>query len=801
MFNALAMLKNYLKVALRSITRNRGYSFINIAGLAAGMSVTMLIGMWVYNELTFNHYHKNYERIGDIYQHQSGTDGEINTVTAGCAPLGATLKADYKSDFKHVVRMWWESNHILSIDNHNVSQNGTFMDGAVLEMLSLEMLQGNWSALKDPASIVLSESAAKALFGTADPLGKMIRIDNGIDVKVTGVYENLPNNSSFSSLHFISTWDLWVSSNPWMKEEENDWSSRLVTLVELQPNTTFAGVSAKIADAKFNKLAKEEAQKENPRLFIQPMDRWHLYSEWENGQEVRGRIQYVSLFATIGVFVLLLACINFMNLSTAQSERRAREVGIRKSIGSLRTQLIWQFLAESFMVVFVSWFIAIALVGFLLPWFNELAGKHMSLPWNNVIFWLVSLGFMLITSILSGSYPALFLSSFQPVKVLKGTFKAGRFASLPRKILVVVQFTVSVTLIIGTTIVWQQIQFAKDRPIGYSREGLIMIRKTTSDHWRNAETIRTELIASGAAANVAEAASPPTSVWFENSGFMWKGKDPNMHDDFVNTAVSHEYGRTMGWELVQGRDFSPAYATDSSAMVLNEAAVKFMGLQNPIDEEVVWQGKKYHVIGVMKDMIMTSPFGHVKQTIFRLLPYQGLWISIRLNPELSTSEALTRATKVFQTLMPTVPFEYTFVDQEYATKFAGEERIGKLASFFASLAILISCLGLFGMASFVAEQRKKEIGIRKTLGASVMNLWQMLSMEFVVLVTISCLIGIPIAWFYLTAWLEKYSYHTAISVWVFVAVSAVALIITLVTVSFHTIKAAIINPINSLRSE
>jgi len=795
------MIKNYLLIALRSVTRSKGYSFINIAGLAVGMSVTMLIGMWVYDELTFNRYHDNYERIGEIYQHQAGSEGSINTVLSGCGPLGGELKANYANDFKHIVRMWWESNHILSIEDHKVSQNGTFMDGEVLEMLSFRMVRGDWSALKDPASIVLSASAAKALFDTADPVGMMIRIDNELDVKVTGVYEDIPNNSRFSSLQFVGSWDFWVSSNIWMKAEENNWRNPLVTLVEIQPNATFAGLSAKIVDIKYNKLSREEALKENPRLFIQPMDRWHLYSEWKNGREVRGRIQFVWLFATIGGFVLLLACINFMNLSTAQSERRAREVGIRKSIGSARSQLIWQFLAESFMVVLLSWFVALSLVGFLLPWFNDLAGKRMSLPWQTVTFWLVSMGFIIVTSFLSGSYPALFLSSFQPVKVLKGTFKAGRFASLPRKVLVVVQFSVSIALIIGTTIVWQQIQYAKDRPIGYSREGLIMVRKTSPEHWTTAETVRTELIATGAASNVAESAGPPTAVWFESTGFMWKGKDPNIHDEFANIAVAHDYGRTMGWEFILGRDFSREHYTDSSAMVLNESAAKFMGLENPVDEEIVWQGKKYHVIGVMKDMVMTSPYEPVKQTIFRLIPFQGLWINIRLNPELSTSEALARTAKVFQTLMPAVPFEYKFVDQEYALKFAGEERIGKLASFFASLAIFISCLGLFGMASFVAEQRKKEIGIRKILGASTTNLWQMLSMEFVILVSISCLIGIPIAWSFLTGWLEKYEYHTEISVWVFVAASAASLIITLLTVSFQTIRASIVNPINSLRSE
>ena len=795
------MIKNYLKVAFRSITRSRGYSIINIAGLAVGMGVTMLIGMWIYDEVSFNTYHTNYERIGEIYQHQSLNTGEINTVLNGCGPLGAELRANYKNDFKHIVRMWWESNHTLSIEDHKVSQNGTFMDSEVLEMLSFKMIHGDWSSLKDPASIVLSESAAKALFGTVDPMNKMIRLDNATDLKVTGVYEDIPNNSRFHSLHFVSTWDYFVANNSWMKDEENNWKNALVTFVELQPNATFAGMSAKIEDVKFNRLTKEEALRENPKLFIQPMSRWHLYSEWENGKEVRGRVQFVWLFATIGAFVLLLACINFMNLSTAQSEKRAREVGIRKSIGSARTQLIWQFLTESFLVVFLSWLVALALVSLMLPWFNELSGKKMSIPWQNPGFLLASLLFIVVTSLLSGSYPALFLSSFQPVKVLKGTFKAGRLASLPRRILVVVQFAVSIVLIIGTVIVWQQVQFAKNRPIGYTREGLIMVRKSSPEHWQNAETLRQELLATGATLGVAESAGPPTAVWFNNTGFTWKGKDPNMHDDFANLAVAHDYGATMGWEFSQGRDFSREHVTDSSGLVLNEAAVKFMGLKEPLDEEITWEGKKYHVIGVIKDMIMTSPYEPVKQTIFRLIPFQGLWINIRLNPQMSASESIAKIGKVFQALAPATPFEYKFVDEEYALKFAGEERIGKLASVFASLAIFISCMGLFGMASFVAEQRKKEIGIRKILGASVVNLWKMLSLEFIALVGISCLIGIPIAWSYLSGWLQEYEYHTEISVWVFVVTTAGALIITLLTVSFQTIKASIINPINSLRSE
>jgi putative ABC transport system permease protein len=794
------MISNNLKIAFRSITRSKGYSVINIAGLAVGMSVTMLIGMWVYDELSFDHYHKNFERIGEVYQHQRYTDGLTNTAQAP-GPVGSELKANYHDDFKTVVRMWWPSAHSLSIGDQRITQSGTFMDAEAPEMFSFRMIRGTTDALKDQSSVIISETTAKGLFGEADPMEKMIRLDNALDLKVAGVYEDIPANSTLHPVQFLGNWEFWVASNYWMRADENNWKNIITTYVELQPNSSFAEVSSKIAGIKKKHLTADEAARENPELFIQPMTRWHLYSEWKNGEETQGRIQFVWLFTIIGVFVLLLACINFMNLSTAQSEKRAKEVGIRKSIGSARWQLIYQFFSESLLVVFFSWAIALAAVGFMLPWFNELAGKEMSVPYASVTFWLVSAAFILLTSILSGSYPALFLSSFQPVKVLKGTFKAGRFASIPRKALVVLQFTVSITLIIGTIIVWQQIQYAKNRPIGYDREGLITIRKLDPSVWRNANTLMNEMKASGAAIDVAESAAPPTSVWYQDTGFEWRGKDPNIRDEFVTMGVAHDYGRTMGWKFIDGRDFSREYSTDSSGIVLNEAAAEFMRLESPVGEEITWKGRKYKVLGVIADMVMTSPYDPVQQTIFHLDYSQSVWINVRLNPEMSASESLGKIEQVYKKIVPSVTFDYKFADEEYALKFRAEERVGKLASFFASLAIFISCMGLFGMASFVAEQRKKEIGIRKILGASVVNLWRMLSIEFLVLVAISCVIGMPIAWNYLDGWLQKYEYHTEISIWVFIGSTAGALLITLLTVSFQTIKASIVNPINSLRSE
>ncbi|HWA36029.1 MAG TPA: ABC transporter permease, partial [Cyclobacteriaceae bacterium] len=557
------MLLNDIKIAYRNLSRNPGYSIINISGLAVGMAVTMLIGLWVYDEISFNHYHSHYPRIAQVYQHLTQND-EILTAPGAPYPLASELRNSFGGDFKYVVSAWWESNHILSIEDRKTSQNGNFMDPAALEMFSFKMIRGDVNSLNDPASIVLSASAAKALFGDEDPIGKNIRIDQLLDVKITGVYEDLPANSRFHTLHFVGTWQYWMSSNPWMKVDEHNWKSQANVFVELAAHSTFESVSEKIRNIKFNKIPAEEATRRNPQLFLHPMDRWHLFTEWKNGVATGGRAQFVWLFGAIGAFVLVLACINFMNLSTAQSERRAKEVGIRKSIGSLRSQLVRQFLSESFVVVAFAFIVTLALVSAALPWFNLLTGKDLDILWQHPMFWVAALLFIAITSALAGSYPAMYLSSFQPVKVLKGTFKAGKFASVPRKVLVTLQFSVSVALIIGTAIVWQQIQFARDRPIGYTREGLMMIRKTAPEFWNKFDVLRNGLKASGAIVEMAESSSPATEVWFNNSGYHWKGKDPNLEDDFATMGVTHDYGRTMGWQFLKGRDFSRDFSTDSS---------------------------------------------------------------------------------------------------------------------------------------------------------------------------------------------------------------------------------------------
>ncbi|HMU10800.1 MAG TPA: FtsX-like permease family protein, partial [Ferruginibacter sp.] len=529
--------------------------------------------------------------------------------------------------------------------------------------------------------------------------------------------------------------------------------------------------------------------------------KWNLYNEFKNFFNTGGNIQYVWLFGIIGIFVLMLACINFMNLATARSEKRAKEVGIRKAIGSLRLQLIKQFLAESYLVVLLAFVLCLILVALLLPLFNDVAGKKIEIAWASPVFWVSSIVFILITGLLSGSYPALYLSSFQPLKVLKGTFRVGRFASIPRKVLVVTQFTVSVMLIIGTVIVYQQIQHAKNRPIGYTRNGLINVgmEPEIRDHY---EAIRNELKNAGAIGEMAASNSPLTQVWNTNGGFEWEGKDPNLAVDFPNNTISYEFGKTVNWKIKQGRDFSKEFATDSAAFIINESAARFLGFKEPVGSILKWNGKPFTIIGVVSDIMQESPFYPVRPTLYHTDTYENMYnLVFKLNPKQNVQQSLSSIEQIWKKYAPGVPFDYKFIDEEFGNKFRAEERIGKLASYFAVLAVLISCLGLFGMASFVAEQRTKEIGIRKVLGASVVNLWRLLSTEFIMLVLISCIIATPIAWYYLDSWLMNYDYRTEIKWEVFVLAAIAALAITLITVSFQAIKAAIANPVKSLRTE
>ena len=794
------MFKKYFKTAWRNLGRSKMHSFINIAGLSIGMSVAILIGLWIYDELSFDKSFRHYDHIAQVMQNVTN-NGEVQTWSIIPFPLAEELRRNYGSDFKQVVLSGGTGDHILSLDANKVKQNGGFFDKGAADMFSLTMEKGNRNSLDDPSSLLLSSSAAQACFGNENPLNRLVKIDNMPPLKVTGVYKDFQHNSTFADLHFIGSWEFFYDNTEWVRTIDDPWRPNAFSIfVRLNDNANLQSVSGKIKDVKLKKVNAQLSQKK-PALFLQPMSKWHLYAEFKNGVNTGGAIQYVWMFGITGVFVLLLACINFMNLSTARNEKRAREVGVRKTLGSSRRQLIIQFFTESFLTVLFAFVLSVLLVQCTLPFFNQVADKQISILWKNPYFWLLGIGFALITALVAGSYPAFYLSSFEPVKVLKGTFKAGRFAALPRKTLVVLQFTVSVTLIIGTIIVHQQIQFAKNRPVGYTREGLISIPTMNEAIHKHLSAVKEELLQTGTISSIAESGSPTTGIINSSSGFSWNGKDPNQSVDFGNVKASYDYGKTIGWKITKGRDFSRDYATDSTSFILNEAAVHFMGLKNPVGEKVSWFGTSFTVIGVVSDMVMESPYNEPRLVVYNLSADAGNVVIIRINPAATTRDALNKIEAVFKKTNPEQPFEYKFTDEVYAGKFGNEERIGKLASLFALLAIAISCLGLFGLTSFVAEQRKREIGVRKVLGASVFTIWNLLSRDFVVLVVIAFMIAVPVSHFFMHHWLQNYHYRTHLSWWIFASAGAGSLLITIAVVSFQSVKAAIANPVKSLKTD
>ena len=798
--NSHYMFRNYLKIAWRNLIKNKVYSAINVLGLTTGMAVAMLIGLWIWDEVTYDRSFANHKQLAQVMTTNIGDDGTSSTMPNVCRPIAGELRSKYGSDFKNIAMATWAWGHALAVGDKIISAHGPWVEDNFPMMFSLNMLKGNINALTDPSSIILSASMTKTLFGDAVAMGKIIRLDNKDNYKVAGIFQDFPDNSTLYDAKYFLPWKKYITTEQWVKDAAANWYDHSwLCFAQLADNIDMDKETGKIRNIVMAHRNKADGVE---KAYLYPMDKWHLYSDFKEGKPTGGPIQFVWLFSIIGVFVLLLACINFMNLSTARSEKRAKEVGIRKAVGSLRSQLIRQFLSESVLVAFVSFIFSILLVIVLLPLFNSLAAKNMQLPWLSPAFWLCTLTFTFITGLLSGSYPALYLSKFEPIKVLKGTFRAGRYASLPRKILVVAQFTFSIALIIGTIVVFKQIQFAKNRPVNYRNEGLITMVGSAPGLHNYYDAIRNDLLATGVVDNMAGASDGTTNLGAWRTGFNWEGKNPNTLPSFGFMYMTEDFGKTIGWKVKEGRDFSKDYATDSSAMILNEAAVKQVGMNKDIVGQIIqFNGQNYHVIGVVKDIIQESPYKPVMPTVY-LANHDWIDIvTVAIKTGVPVKDALAKIEVVFKKFNPSLPFNYTFNDEDYARKFADEQRVGKLATFFTILAIFISCLGLFGLASFVAEQRKKEIGVRKVLGASTYNLWQMLSKEFALLVIISCFIAIPLAWYYLNNWLQQYDYRTSISAWVFVASGFGALIITVITVSFQAIKAALANPVKSLRTD
>ena len=674
------------------------------------------------------------------------------------------------------------------------------VDTGFLQMFSFPMLKGNpATALNNIHGMVLTEKAAKSLFGNEDAMGKVVRLKDQGDFTVTGVVKDLPNNTRFDFEFLIS-----IANLKYGPGQDLGWNDNSTpTYVLLKPNANYAAVASRIRTLK--QRYAEDAKNMKWELFLYPLDRWRLYSSFTNGvEDGGGRSTFVKLFGIIAVFILLIACINFMNLSTARSEKRAKEVGIRKVVGARKGALISQFIGESVFLALLAGIAAVIIVQLSLPAYNQLTDKKLFIDFGNVYTWMAFTGFILFTGLLAGSYPAFFLSSFRPVKVLKGTFKKANALVTPRKVLVVLQFTFAIILIICTIIVKQQIDYARNRQTGYNKDNLIY-QFMTGDIPKNYAMIKNELLSSGIAKSVTKTNSPLTERWSNGWGQDWEGKDPNDKTSFDRYLADEGLGATAGLQFIQGRDFDlKQFPTDSTGLIINESALKVMKFKNPIGKTVKDLGIEWHIVGVIKDFILTSPYEPTRPILICGAKSQFMTfnvVQIKLNGDNPTAQNLKKAEAIFKKYNPEYPFDAKFVDEAYAQKFENEKRQGTLAGLFAGLTIFISCLGLFGLATYMAENRVKEIGIRKILGASLTGITTLLSKDFVKLVIIAFLIAAPLAWWAMHAWLQNYTYRVGIEWWVFALAGLLSVVIALLTVSYQSIKAAIANPVKNLRTE
>ena len=790
------MLRNYFKTAWRNMTKTPGYTAINVLGLAIGMSVALLIGLWIYEQYNYDKFLPDYKTAYRV-QRNFYSNGDTLTFRTTSLKLADALRAEIP-ELQLVAESDWMGPHGLQVGDKKLYIAGGQSGSDFLKIFRFPLLYGNINTvLKEPNSIVLTESTARALFGDKNPLDQMVRYDNSHDLRVTGILKDLPSNSSFR-FNFLVPFSYFENAHEYVKRSRagSFGNNSYQIFVKLKPGIAYSQVAPKIRNIEHTEKGNINAM--SSYVTLQPLANWHLYSNYVNGQDKAGFLEYVKMFTVIGSLILLIACINFINLTTARSEKRAREVGVRKAIGSQRKDLVVQFLSESLLLTVVAFFICIAVVQFSLPYFNLLTREQIKIPFSNPAFWAVMSAAVFATALMAGSRPAFYLSSFDPVKVLKSSLNAGKSASLPRKILVTIQFCCSIALIISTIIIYQQIRYAKDRPTGYDLKKLLMT-DTRGDLEKNFTALKNELIQKKLVSSVSSATSTATDIDWHSDIAAWPGKNPGETVEMGTIFVSEDYFKTLGMSMRDGRDFSSPQ--DTASVIFNEAAIKRLRLKNPVNQVIKWGDRSYQIAGVVKDALMVSPYSPADPTMFLITPDVQNNLLYRLLPTVKTSEALETLTAIFNKYNPGYPYTYRFADEDYAEKFRLEELVGKLAGLFAALAISISCLGLFGLAAFMAEQKTKEIGIRKVLGASVSQVWFLLCKDFVLLVGISCLIASPIALYFLDDWLSKYDYRIKIGVSAFLVSGAAALLITIFTISYQAIRAAVANPVKSLRSE
>lgn len=792
------MFKNYLKIAFRNIARHKAFAFINIAGLSIGMACSIFILLWVQHELSYDRFHKNAD---DIYRITVDFNGFKAAVNPAAMPPELKMKIPAVKDF---VRFSYPTTHVFEMGLKRFEEKRTFnVDANVLNFFSFRLLKGNAAtALDRPDAVVLTEDMAKKYFGDEDPLGKILRMDNKDNVTVTGVLQNIPANSHLQ-FDFLMPMSAIAQSNNDLKN--NRWDNfNFYNYIRLDKGLSSSGAGLSTVEKQLDKIYKEHLDEKvlkNVLFYLQPLTDIHLRSKLQADMEGHGNIQYVNIFFVVAIFILVVACINFMNLATARSARRAREVGLRKVIGAGRSQLIGQFLGESMLISFLALIIAVGLVWLLLPAFNHLAGKTLSINIldGKVVTGLIAIA--LLTGLFSGSYPALFLSGFKPVKVLKGNVKTMGGNRIFRNGLVVLQFVVSIVLLAGTAVVYNQLRFIKSMNIGFDRSNLVYM-PITGDMWSKQDALKAALKQNPLTSDFAVSDNLPVNLSTGTVSVEWEGKDPNTQIIFPYLNIDEDFFDVYQLKLAAGRAFSRDFKGDSGNYIINEKALQGMGIKNPSDaigKPLALWGNRGTIVGVVKNFNFKPIQQPVEPLIMRLNRWGGI-VTIRTQPG-TTEAAISALQKISKDLNPAYPFSYGFVDQDLANSYKGEQQMGSLFNVFAILAIFISCMGLYGLSAFMSEQRTKEIGVRKVLGSSVFGIVYMLSTSFTKLILIAVLIAVPLAWIAINQWLQGFAYHVELNGWVFLAASLGALAIAWITISYESIKAALANPVKSLRAE
>ncbi|MBA6151561.1 ABC transporter permease [Gelidibacter maritimus] len=785
------MFINYLKIALRNLWKNKGYSFLNIFGLAIGICCAALIFLWVEDEVNYN---SNFADSNLIYTIPSNQkyDGQWRTFTqATPGPLAAELKESVPG-IEHSAKTW-QSDFLLNANDKSVNKSGWYVDPEYLDIFKLEFVEGNANnALTDVKSIVITQTLANQIFGKNVPaLGQSIRLNDAEEFKVTGVVEDLPNNVTFG-FECLVPFRNFELENPWTKEYGANFAT---TFVKLSPTANFETVNQGVRDFVMDKFEEDDTV-----FFLHAMKDWRLRDNFENGEQAGGRIQYVKLFIIIALFILLIASINFMNLATARSEKRANEVGVRKALGSDKRSLIYQFITESVMTTLIAGLLGVALIAILLPQFNMLIEKQLIMGWDDPLHLLGLFTITLSLGILAGLYPAFYLSSFNPVEVMKGMKTTSRSANLIRKGLVIGQFVISIVFIISAFTVYEQIQYVKSRELGYNKENLLRI-PVKGDIVKNFSPIKQDLLATHTVNHMALSNSKILNAGNNGSGLTWKGGIDTEDILISYRYVSNGFFETVGITLKEGRNFSSTIAKDSSSAIISESFAKLMGDDSAIGKTINRWGDSYTVTGVAEDYLYGDMYGTSDPVMFINNHSEARYLYMRVDSTADLNAAINQIEETLAKYNPAFPPEYEFVDSSFNAKFQSENLVGKLSQVFALLAVIISCLGLFGLSAYTAEQRKKEIGVRKVLGSSVVNIVKLLSADFLKLVMIAMIIAIPAGYFLMNNWLQDFAYRIDINYWTFFIAAAMAQVIALATVSFQAIKAAIANPVTSLRTE